>query len=81
MNHLSPHIRRATVRRSAVLGPADIGDRRSTRDQASPSLHVREPERAPQRRICALCGRPIVGGQRITRIHGSAVHVACRSLS
>ena len=32
-------------------------------------------------RRCPLCGEPIRGGQACTTLHGTAVHVRCRSAS
>ena len=80
MNYLSASSPWVTVSR---YGPQPEGARGHQRagGEAATIPPVGEFVRAGERRVCALCGCPLLGGQRITRIHGSAVHVACRRAS
>jgi hypothetical protein len=40
--------------------------------------HLSSRRRLEDRR-CPLCGEPIRGGQACTSVHGTAVHLRCRS--
>ena len=59
---------------------------RPDRDARHSSWVPGAPARAPEltsthveNQWCVLCGRPIRSGQKITHVHGSTVHLRCRS--
>ena len=61
----------------ATLDPTDDDDPdpRTLPGRSMPGLRSVP---AGEQRFCVLCGRPLRAGHPITRVHGSAVHAACR---